>query len=103
MRRPGILVQRFRADRAEPPWHCDCGCLPVMRPNLVTRAADAANRIAGAARGGAFDSCVRDFVLIMRTVPDAAGAEWDRATVDRLEAIADDVVERVEERIGQEN
>ncbi|HEV8348546.1 MAG TPA: hypothetical protein VGQ16_18350 [Vicinamibacterales bacterium] len=46
-----------------------------MTTDLATRSADAARRIATAKRGRAFDDAVREFVRLLRSVPDSAVAE----------------------------
>jgi hypothetical protein len=74
-----------------------------MTRDIVTRSTEAANRIAAARRGSAFDSSVQDLVCLLRTVPDQAVTEWDRTDVNRLQAIADEVVQRIEKRLDQDS
>lgn len=67
-----------------------------MARAILTRAVEAADRIAAATRARAFESSVTDFVHVLRTVPDSAVAEWSDGAVRWLGTMADEVVEQIE-------
>lgn len=70
-----------------------------MIADVVTRAVDAVEKIAGAKRARTFDTAVQQVVRVLRTVPDGAVSEWSGEAGRRLRAIAHDVVERIERRL----
>jgi hypothetical protein len=67
--------------------------------NLVSQAADAAQAVNDATRGGAFDKAVRHFVETLRRAPDQTPKGLPADTVEVLSRLGDQVVEAIETRL----
>ena len=70
-----------------------------MAREILTRAVEAADRIAAATRAREFESSVQDFVRVLRTVPDSAVVEWSDEASRWLRTMADEVVDQIEEHL----
>jgi len=69
---------------------------------FISRAVEAADAIRGAHRRHAFEHAVRHFEELLATVPDYPAGDFVDADVARIQMLAEDVIELVEQRANEE-
>jgi hypothetical protein len=67
---------------------------------VVTRAVAVSDTIRHATRRKAFGTSVNAFTQLLVTVPDYAPRGWSADSIARLGALAEDVISRIEQRVG---
>ena len=70
-----------------------------MNPDVVAGAIDAAARVRDAGHLRAFKHAVNDFVGLLATVPDESAGSATTGGVRALQSLAEDVIDRIEERV----
>jgi hypothetical protein len=70
----------------------------VVNDGTVAYAADIVARLHGARGQRAFDHAADEFIQLIGRVPDAAPHEISSEGIGRLQALAEQVIDRIEER-----
>lgn len=70
-------------------------------PGLIADAVEALRRVEDASNGHALDTAVREFVGVVRTVPDYGASDLPAEAIPALSKLAEQVIEHIEKQIDK--